>query len=146
MFSQFLVSREFVYQNSEDVNGALGYLSVDKETTKIVIPRTRESDRYFKKGNFIFRTYKYKIPEIWEFDTLLVRGMQEELLNYYMSSLNKVFGDTVVLGSPNYKGFYEAIVRLINNNSSDEYILCHDTVREKNRELYLVKKRENKFY
>ena len=63
------------------------------------------------------------------------------LLSLYGAKTNKIFGDVIEEDDTDYKRLYEAIYKLISEQTSHKYVLCHDKISELKKELYLIKRK-----
>lgn len=125
-FKQFLVSMCFDYDNPYNVNGVKGSIFVNNNDIGIDV---------------IDNNSLVTIPNMSEIDTLLVQGMQSDVMSLVYSKYNKLFGDVIEESDLDKKKFYESIYKLICNSSTNDYQLCHDRVSELGKELYLIKRR-----
>lgn len=136
---QYLVSGSFDYDNPYNVKGTKGYIYLKNLDINI-----NNSKILFEENSFRHNKLNQKLPKTTDFDVLLIQGMPDLLFELYGARINKLFGDVLNVGDENfnnYKRLYEAIFRLIKDSSTHEYELCHDTINELGKELYLIKRR-----
>lgn len=154
-YNQFLLSQQVSYSDlaTYGVAGACGYLDKDNGILAYNCTLDDEDFRDYLETVSDKQAPKYVYPDITEFDSVIA---YLDWTSFEDVSLLKQIVATIKYQIPKkYVGFiadkdeaiyekvgvFSRILEAINLKSSDEYMLVHDTVSSKNKELYLIKKR-----
>lgn len=155
-YNHFLLSKSVRYEDLENygLKGACGY--IDKNEG-IIVPKSIEGDEYFRnhQGKVPSKQIpRYSYPAITDFDSIV--SYYDWTSNTTMEQLRQITESIYFPFSDRYIGFitnkddekllekvgiiYD-ILTVINNSEQKQYKLIHDTVSNKNKELYLIKKK-----
>ena len=156
-YKHFLLSEKVRYEDLETygIKGACGY--IDKNEG-IIVPRSIEADEYFRnhQGKVPSKQIpRYTYPAITDFDSIVsyydwTSITRVEQLDQITKSVYFSFNDRYLgfITNKNDKNLLEKesviskILEVINNGwPKEQYQLVHDTVSNKNKELYLIKKK-----
>lgn len=124
------------------IKGAYGYY----RETGIYIPKTIGNDSIFysKYRDKVLSYFPgYHIPKIDDFDTIISGSVSDDLYRTAKLGQDKYFGfckDQSKLTSRMTK-YYEHLLEYINVVNDDNYVMEHDTIQEKGKELCLIKKK-----
>lgn len=150
-YNPYLLSKKINYQELNDycIDGAYGYL----EDSKILVPKTIYNDYHFlhQPVKRLYKKYSYDIPSIEEFDTVvffedfsegdLSAEQEDHLINAMKNSLkfkNLYFGLITPMNYPQMDYVDKTIKQKI--DQANRYKLSYETVSEKNKKLYLIRK------
>lgn len=150
-YNQYLLSKKVLYCQLEDygIDGAYGYLT----EKGIYVPKTLDNDKHFleEAPKVPYKRHSYSYPSVEEFEVAI---FLENLViprtidtTIYCSKLiqDKYFG-FVVDNSDNTKTNIELIKRCFNivkrNSMDDSYELAHETLRQEDKQIYLIKKKK----
>lgn len=150
-YNPYLLSKKVNYQELNDycIDGAYGYL----EDSKILVSKTIYNDDHFlyQPVKRLYKKYSYDIPSIEEFDTVvffedfsegdLSAEQEDHLINAVKNSLkfkNLYFGFITQMNYPQMDYVDKTIKQKIDQTNS--YKLSYETVSEKNKKLYLIRK------
>ena len=135
-YNQFLLSSKVIYSDLKnyDIKGANGYLT---NYHGIVIPKELDT-RIIKKDN----------PDISQFQSIIAYHNFElndldQLIatSYYPADLFLTLSvDKDECSKYRKEVTYYNLLEFINSQSKNEYKIVHDTISEKNKELFLIKK------
>lgn len=152
---QFLLSKMVSYTDLEThyIRGAKGYIDANEG---IVVPKSSEADAYFRNHQEMThneQTPRYVYPTITDFDSIISYYDWTTITN---SNLLKEITPSIFFPFKNYYiGFiankddkylsekvsiFLDILEVINKHSSQKHTLVHDTISDKNKEFYLIKK------
>ncbi len=125
-----------------NIDGACGYLAEDG----ILVPKSIANDNRFlyTPAKRLYTPHSYEYPEIYDFDVIIANGTsphmnntanfnQDKYLGFCMDKTDENLGISVQR--------YEQLLDLINRKSRDEYILEHDSLSSKGKELCLIRKK-----
>lgn len=143
-YKQFLLSKQVKYDELDQlgIDGAYGYF----HENEILVPKTHYSDnRFLYTPNRMFHPpHIYGLPTIDNFDVIIANGTSTYMNNTANFSQDKYLGfcmdDTDKNLDISFKK-YKQLVDLINKKNSDEYVLEHDQISSKGKELCLIRKR-----
>lgn len=141
---QYLLSRQVEYDELEQlgIDGAYGYINEDG----ILVPKTIDNDIRFlyEPLKRLYIPNSYECPTINNFDVIIANGTSPYMNNTANFSQDKYLGfcmdDTDKILDISVKR-YEQLVDLINRKSKDNYVLEHDRISSKGKELCLIRKR-----
>lgn len=150
----YLLSKKVLYDelDSYDIDGAYGYL----EDKNIFVPKTLVNDERFlnNSSKTLFPKHSYGVPTIDEFKTVIFYHegnlLNSDLFNTIKNSSlveDKYFGFIMEKDAKNKKSdlmLLKEYLRNINLGSLKEHVLTYETISEKNKELYLIKRKNLK--
>ena len=152
-YPQFLLSSKVEYNEllKYNVKGARGWI---EEKTGIVVPKTVVATEYFRKINSENKSQRhiFDYPGISDFNSVIAyhNWTQEDLkqiisiLNY--PTENYYIGFMTEFNDINLKEkleFYRLILKVINETAMTEHELVYESIRSKNKKLYLIRKKDN---
>ncbi len=143
-YKQYLLSGRVKYDELDMLNiyGAYGSLNEDG----ILVPKTLINDNRFLNTPVkrLYPKHSYGCPTIDDFDVIIANGTSPYMNNTANFSQDKYLGfcmdDTDKILDISVKR-YEQLVDLINRKSKDNYVLEHDRISSKGKELCLIRKR-----
>lgn len=147
-YNPYLLSKEVVYSELDEygIDGAYGYL----EDSEILVPKTFENDSRFL-SNRLYKKHSYGTPRIDDFGAIIcLEDSLEEKANEIYKTINNslkfkdlYFGfvtekfPKIDYGDVRYIYlFYQLMSKF------GCYELSHETISEKNKQLYLIKKKK----
>jgi len=147
----YLLSKNVRYDELDryGIDGAYGYL----EDKNIFVPKTLFNDERFLNNSIktLFPKYGYGVPTIDEFKTIIFYHegnlLDSELFNAIKNSYlveDKYFGFVTEKDTKRKNSdlmLLKEYLKKINLSSSKEHVLTHETISEKNKELYLIKRK-----
>ncbi len=141
---QFLLSRQVKYDELDrlGIDGAYGYFHEDE----IVVPKHAVNDNRFLYAPVkrLYTPHSYGCPTMTDFDVIIANGTSPYMNNTANFDQDKYLGfcmdDTDENLAISFER-YEKLVDLINRKSRDEYVLEHDRLSSKGKELCLIRKR-----
>ena len=143
-YNQYLLSRQVNYDELDKIgiNGAYGYFHSDG----IVVPKTIENDNRFlyTPVKRLYTKHSYGAPTIDDFGVIIANGTSPYMNNTANFDQDKYLGFCMDDTDENLDisvERYEQLVDLINRKSRDEYVLEHDRLSAKGKELCLIRKR-----
>ena len=153
-YTQYLLSKKVRYDelDSKMIEGAYGYLDEDGS---ILVPKTLESDDRFLHTPVLlpYKRHSYGTPSVDDFGVIIGhnpsrKDMQEHELVYSLinnSRINQYFGFCTDMNDTEEVKrkivLYSDIVRQLNDSFGDTvYTFEHDTVKDKGKELCLIKR------
>ncbi len=148
--NQYLLSKEVRYPELEayGIDGAFGYV----ENNNICVPHSKYNDNHFlhTAGNRLYQKHNYGIPSMDEFGAIISYedrigdGNFASVLTNTLGMEEKFFGFIKQKESytKNEKFFIERCVGIMNQKSPYTYVLAHDIISEKNKEVYLIKRKK----
>lgn len=150
-YNPYLLSKKVVYSELDNygIDGAYGYL----KDGKITVPKTLDNDKRFlnQSEKSLYQKHSYTVPTINEFDTII---FAEDSLNKRIAEIyniinesshfkNLYFGFITDMYSQDKHDDQKLLIYVLNQimNQFNSYKLSCDTIREKNKRLYLIKKK-----
>lgn len=154
-YKQFLLSEMVSYTDLETYNikGAKGYIDADEG---IVVPKSIEADGYFRNHQEKVpnkQIPRYVYPTTADFDSIISyydwttiigsKPLRQITSSLYYPFENYYIGFIANKDDENLSekvSLFSDILEAINKRSSQKHTLVHDTISDKNKAFYLIKK------